>query len=280
MRTCAESFADYGLRSLGYGARALPKGEISLCDQVALIGSGMLWNVWFTGLALAFGFVLATLVALGRASPSRFVAAPCDGFVFLFRGSPLFIQFFLFYEMFVLLPKAAGSIDLGFMVLTADAGWLTRAWLGGLIVLTLNTSAYSAEIFLGALRNVPRGELEAADSVGMTGFRKFRRIVWPTMLRLAWPAYTNEAIFMGHATALVFFSGFPAWRQEGDALYYAKYFAENTYNPFVAYPIAAAFFVALTLALIGLFGLANRRLNRHLAPEARARLSFRPPLLR
>ncbi len=280
MRTCAESFSEYGLRAIGLGSRALPKGEITLCDQAALIGSGMVWNLYFTFLAIAFGFFLATAVALGRASGNLLVRAPCDAFVFIFRGSPLFIQFFLFYEAFVLLPKAVGTIDLGFVALTADSGWFTRAWLGGLIVLTLNTAAYSAEIFLGALRNVPKGELEAADSIGLTGFRKFRRITWPTMLRLAWPAYTNEAIFMGHATALVFFSGFPAWRQEGDALYYASYFAGTTFNPFIAYPIAAGFFILLTLTLIGLFGVANRRLNRHIAPEARVRLSLKPVMLR
>ena len=52
----------------------------------------------------------------------------------------------------------------------------------------------------------------------MSGWSRFRRVIWPTMLRLAWPAYTNEAIFMFHATTLVFFSGFPAWQQRGDEL--------------------------------------------------------------
>jgi polar amino acid transport system permease protein len=127
---------------------------------------------------------------------------------------------------------------------------------------------------------VPKGEIEAADATGMTGFRKFRRIVWPTMLRLAWPAYTNEAIFMGHATALVFFSSFPAWRQEGDALYYASYFAERTFNPFVAYPIVAGYFVLFTLFVITVFGAANRRLNRHLGPTALGRIRLRPQFIR
>ena len=105
-------------------------------------------------------------------------------------------------------------------------------------------------------------------------------MVWPTLLRLAWPAYTNEAIFLFHATTLVFFSSFPTWRQQGDALYYANYFAEKTFNPFVAYPIAAVYFVLATLGLIFMCGLVNRRLNRHLAPEARARFRFRPNYLR
>jgi polar amino acid transport system permease protein len=84
------------------------------------------------------------------------------------------------------------------------------------------------------------------------------------MLRLAWASYTNEAIFLFHATALVFFSSFPAWRQEGDALYYANYFADKTFNPFVPYPIIAIYFVTFTLILTVVFGLVNRRLNRHL----------------
>jgi polar amino acid transport system permease protein len=89
------------------------------------------------------------------------------------------------------------------------------------------------------------------------------------MLRLAWPAYTNEAIFLFHATTLVFFSGFPAFQQRGDALYYANYFADKTFNPFVPYPIVAVYFIGLTLLLIGLFGVANRRLNRHLPANTR-----------
>ena len=114
-------------------------------------------------------------------------------------------------------------------------------------MLFLNTSAYTGEIFHGALKSIPRGDLEAADAYGLTGWHRFRRITWPTMLRLAWPAYTNEAIFLFHATTLVFFSGFPAWQQRGDALYYASYFADKTFNPFIPYPILAFYFILLTL---------------------------------
>ena len=100
------------------------------------------------------------------------------------------------------------------------------------------------------------------------------------MLRLAWPAYTNEAIFLFHATTLVFFSGFPSWQQRGDALYYASYFADKTFNPFVAYPILAGYFIVLTLLIIWLFGAINTRLNRHLPSERRARVRYRPNLMR
>ena len=100
------------------------------------------------------------------------------------------------------------------------------------------------------------------------------------MLRLAWPAYTNEAIFLFHATTLVYFSGFPAWRQKGDALYYASYFAEKTFNPFVAYPIVAGYFILLTFVIIGIFRMIGNRLNRHLPRDRRPRHQFRMNLIR
>jgi polar amino acid transport system permease protein len=196
--------------------------------------------------------------------------------MFLFRGSPLFIQFFLAYELFVQLPKA--GIDI--FGLTLETGNLTRAWAGALVVLFLNTSAYSAEIFYGALRSVPKGDMDAADAYGMVGWTRFRRITWPTMLRLAWPSFTNEAIFLFHATALVFFSGFPAWQQKGDALYYASYFAEKTFNPFVPYPIVAGYFVVLIVIVISIFNVINTRLNRHLPKERRPKIRFKPQIIR
>jgi polar amino acid transport system permease protein len=283
MRTCGESLSAFGLRALGrdWGERLLPRGaDITLCDQIVLIGSGMLWNIYFAVCAVAAGFLFATLLAVARDSERRLLRAPASGFIFVFRGSPLFIQFFFAYELFQMLPRAGIDIPLGFVTITADAGWLTRAWAGALVVLWLNTSAYTAEIFHGALRAIPRGDLEAADAYGLTGFRRFRRIVWPTMLRLAWPSYTNEAIFLFHATALVFFSGFPAWQQSGDALYYANYFVTQTFNPFVAYPLVAAYFIVATLGIIVLFGAVNRRLNRHLPQEAGRRLRYRPQWIR
>jgi polar amino acid transport system permease protein len=78
----------------------------------------------------------------------------------------------------------------------------------------------------------------------------------------------------------VFFSGFPAWQQRGDALYYASYFADKTFNPFIAYPILAFYFILLTFVIIGCFGLANARLNRHLPSQARPKLRYRPQVIR
>ena len=275
MSQCLQTIQDYGLRAIGLGERLLPRSGFSLCEQVTLIGSGLIWNLYFGALALLFGFFLANALAVAKTSRHALLRKPAEWFIFLFRGSPLFIQFFLAYETLVLLPRAGIEI----FGLTIQTSWMAKAWAGALLVLVLNTAAYSAEIFYGALRNLPKGELEAADAYGMTGWTRYRRVAWPTAMRLAWPAYTNEAIFLFHATTLVFFSSFPAFQQQGDGLYYASYFADKTFNPFVAYPIVAGYFILLTLGLTALFGIFNRRLNRHL-PGAAGKLRYRPNLIR
>jgi polar amino acid transport system permease protein len=274
--TCWETFQAYAFRSIGLGENLLPKTDFTLCQQFTLIGSGLIWNIYFGVIALALGFFLAVAVALAKSARRAIFRKPAEWFVFVFRGSPLFIQFFLAYEALQLLPKTGINL----LGITVETAWTTRAWAGALFVLFLNTSAYAAEIFHGALKSIPKGDLEAADAYGITGWEKFRRIQWPTMLRLAWPSYTNEAIFLFHATTLVFFSGFPAFRQMGDALYYANYFADKTFNPFVPYPIVAFYFICLTLIVTGIFALVNRRLNRHLPSNVKSRIRLRPQIIR
>ncbi len=267
--SCWETLLDYGLRSIGIGERLLPREDFTICQQVVLIGSGMIWNVYFGLVAMLSGFFLATAVALGKTARNPLARKSSEWFIFIFRGSPLFIQFFFAYFAFLSLKSVSPVFDP-----------FTSAWLGAAIVLFLNTAAYSGEIFYGALQSIPKGDMEAADAYGFSGWTRFRKITWPTMLRLAWPAYTNESIFLFHATTLVYFSGFPAWQQRGDALYYASYFADKTFNPFVPYPILAGYFILVTLILISVFGLINRHLNRHLPQNTRSRLKMRMPLIR
>jgi polar amino acid transport system permease protein len=274
--TCWETVQAYAFRSIGIGENLLPKSDFTLCQQFTLIGSGMIWNLYFGVLALVFGFFLANAIAMAKAARNPVLRKPAEWFVFVFRGSPLFIQFFLAYELLVLLPKTGINL----FGLTIETAWTTRAWAGALFVLFLNTAAYSAEIFHGALKSIPKGDLEAAEAYGLTGWKRFIRIEWPTMLRLGWPGYTNEAIFLFHATTLVYFSGFPAFGQKGDALYYANYFADKTFNPFIPYPIVAFYFICLTLLVTTLYGAVNRRLNRHLPSNQRQKIRLRPNLIR
>jgi polar amino acid transport system permease protein len=134
--SCWETLADYGLRSLGIGERLLPRDNFTVCQQVVLIGSGMIWNIYFGVLAIIGGFFMATGVALGKAAASPWLRKPSEWFIFVFRGSPLFIQFFFAYFLFLSLKTSVPALSP-----------FTSAWAGALVVLFLNTAAYSGEIF-------------------------------------------------------------------------------------------------------------------------------------
>jgi polar amino acid transport system permease protein len=116
-------------------------------------------------------------------------------------------------------------------------------------VLFLNTAAYSAEIFYGALQIHPQGRSGGRRRLWHDRLETLRRIVWPTMLRLAWPAYTNEAIFLFHATTLVFFSGFPAFAQTGRRAVLRELLCRQDLQPLRRLPDRRLYFI-LTLDLV------------------------------
>jgi len=90
--SCQQTILDYGLRSLGYGERLLPKSDFTLCQHFTLIGSGLIWNIYFGALALLIGFFIANAMALAKASPRAILRRPAEWFILIFRGSPLFIR--------------------------------------------------------------------------------------------------------------------------------------------------------------------------------------------
>ena len=76
--SCWQTIQDYGLRALGVGERLLPRSDFTLCEQFTLIGSGLIWNIYFGVFALACGFFLATAVALGKAAKNPFIRKPAE----------------------------------------------------------------------------------------------------------------------------------------------------------------------------------------------------------
>ncbi len=237
-------------------------------------------NLYFAVLALPLGFVFAVGLALGMTWARSPIRALIRAYVYCFRGSPLFIQLYFFYY----LVRATGLHTVQVEGERVFALILDALVLAPLVLL-LNTAAYSAVIFAGALQAVPRGDLEAAEAFGFSRRQKFWRILWPSMLRLAWPAYTNEAMFLFLSTALVY-ATIPVTSRPGganvkDVMVTANDVMETTFNPFAAYLPAMAVFIVLSLLIFFLFGLVNRRLNRHLgAAGTRPRLRFRPNFIR
>jgi len=241
-------------------------------SDVVTLARPALFNLYFALASIPFGFPFAVLLALGKASGNRIVSGLCSGYLYAFRGSPLFIQFFMIYSVML-----AFNLDY-WRPMGIDHIVLHPLFLGPL-VLVLNTAAYAGEIFHGALKAVPSGELEAARAIGMNRRQIFRTVTWPNLIRLAWPAYTNEVVFLFHATALVYFT-LPVIDDQKDLMNKAGELFERDYNVFLHYSVAGLYFLVISMVLFAVSALIYRRLTAHLAPSKKAPMKMRPNYLR
>lgn len=241
-----------------------------LLAEIALFAPAVVYNIYFAAASIPLGFVLAIFLAIGKASDNPLISRLSRGYIYAFRGSPLFIQFFMFYSL-------ALSLNISLWKPWGVSGFVLHPLFIGPVVLVLNTAAYTGEIFYGALRAVPRGEVEAARAYGMSRAQQFRRVIWPNLIRLAWPAYTNEVVFLFHATAIVYFA-LPVIGQQKDLMITAKELFERDYNAYLHFSVAALYFLAVSLVVFFLFGLVYQRLMRHMPTSPRMR--FAPKWLR
>ncbi len=138
--------------------------------------------------SLAIAFPLAILVALGRSSKLPAIRAVCVVYVELIRGVPLISVLFMASFMFPLFMPMGTSIDV-----------LLRVLVG----LTLFAAAYLAEVVRGGLQALPKGQVEAAQALGLTYWQTTRKIVLPQALRLVVPAIVGSFIRVFKDTSLV-----------------------------------------------------------------------------
>jgi len=242
--------------------------------DIRLLAVPALFNIYFAAVSLPIGFVLALLLALARNGRTPVLSRLASLYIYAFRGSPLFIQLFMFYSIMLALNPVWWR-PLGI------SGVMMHPLFIAPLALVMNTTAYTAEIFYGALRTVPKGELEAARAFGMNRWQVFRAVTWPNTIRIAWPAYTNEVVFLFHATALVYFS-LPVIGNQRDLMSEATRLVQRDFNAFLHYPAAALYFLAISLVVFLVFGRIYARMVRHLAPrrQDRPRLRFRPNYIR
>ncbi len=214
---------------------------------------GTVLTLEITFLSLLAGLCLAVPVAVARLSYRRILWMPAYGYMLYFRGTPLLVQLFLVYY---------GSGQFQPLLDQAGVWFLFReAYFCALLTLTLNTAAYTAEILRGAISAVPRGEIEAARSLGMSGLLLYRRIILPKAFRLALPAYTNEAIFLLQATSLVSIITLL------DLTGVARIIVARSFEPYKLYITVALIYLAITY----LVAFAARHAERHLSAHLRER---------
>ncbi|MFJ4193844.1 ABC transporter permease [Pseudomonas sp. NPDC089534] len=219
-------------------------------DGEALTGLAM--TLWLLVASIAMGFCLSLPLAVMRVSRLGVVRWPVQLFTYVFRGTPLYIQLLICYSGIygIAAVRSQPLLEAFFR----DAMNCT------LLAFTLNTCAYTVEIFAGAIRSIPYGEIEAAHAYGLSGWRLYRRLILPSALRRALPYYSNEVILMLHATSVAFTATIP------DILKVARDANAATFMTFQAFGIAGLLYLALSFGLVGAFRLTERRWLNFLGP--------------
>ena len=209
--------------------------------------SGLWTTAWMVTVALIIGLFVAIPLAIARNSYNMLINGPAWSFIYFFRGTPLLVQLYLIYY----------GMDQFFPV--KDTLW-ENAWFCALVAFILNTSAYTAEIIRGAINGLPKGEVEAAKAYGMSTPKTYRRIILPSALRRALPAYSNEVIFMLHGSAV---AGIVTIMDLTGA---ARLVNSRYYAPFESFLTAGLFYMALTFIIIAIFKYAEKRFLAYLRP--------------
>lgn len=224
--------------------------------SVPLLVDGVWLTLQITTLSVLAGLCLAVPLSILRVMKNPWIWMPVLAFTFFFRGTPLLVQLFLIYY-------GSGQFS---EQLRAVGLWqfFREPYFCGVLSLTLNTAAYTTEILRGAILGVPAGEIEAARACGMSGSLLYRRIIMPKAFRYAWPAYTNEVVFMLQATSLV------STITLLDITGVADMVANRSFAFYEMYPVAAAIYLVLVYGVVGLCRRIERHLLRHLRDVAAA----------
>ncbi|MDR9829293.1 ABC transporter permease [Vibrio sp. FNV 38] len=216
-------------------------------DSLPIYLDGLWTTVWLVCLALVIGLCIAVPLAITRNSDNVLLWVPSWAYIYFFRGTPLLVQLYLIYY----------GMDQFFPV--KDTLW-QHAWFCALVAFILNTSAYTAEIIRGAINGLPKGEVEAAKAYGMSTFMTYRRVILPSALRRALPAYSNEVIFMLHGSAV---AGIVTIMDLTGA---ARLVNSRYYAPFESFLTAGLFYMGLTFIILWCFKRAEKRFLGYLKP--------------
>lgn len=211
-----------------------------LMDTVLLMLQGSEVTLEIFCVTLVLALPLGILAALGRLSKLRVLSRFMEFYIWLMRGTPLMLQLLFVYFALpmigIMLPDMAAA----------------------LLAFTLNYAAYFAEIFRAGIQSVPRGQYEAAKTLGMTYPQTMRRIILPQVIRMVLPPVSNETINLVKDTSLIYILAM------NDLLRVARTIVQREFDmtPFV---VAAVFYLAMTAVLTWGF----KKLEAHYGKYAR-----------
>lgn len=219
-------------------------------------GHLLLAGTWITlklaFVSLFFGLILGLLGAVGKRSsfpPFRWLAT---AYTTLMRGLP---------ELLLVLIIYFGTTEL--LLHLFDVYVEVSAFAAGVAALSIAFGAYAAEVFRGALQELPKGQVEAAQALGFSPFKIFWLIMLPQLWRLALPGLGNLFLVLLKDTALVSVIGL------NDLMRQAYVAAGFTKLPFTFYLAAAGIYLLLTIVFMQLLRFMEQRASRGYAEGGR-----------
>jgi cystine transport system permease protein len=213
--------------------------DLMLSSLGPLLMAGLRFTVPLTILSFALGLILGLVVAVVRLFGPAPLAAFVTFYVWIFRGTPLLVQLFL---IFYGLPSVGIVLD---------------AFPAALIGFTLNIGAYTSEIIRATIISVPKGQWDAAYSIGMSWHQVMIRTILPQAARVAVPPLSNTFIALVKDTSLAAAITVPELFQA------AQRIVAVTYEPLILYIEAALIYLALSTVLSQLQVYLEGRLGRY-----------------
>ncbi|SES26576.1 cystine transport system permease protein [Pedococcus cremeus] len=215
--------------------------QLILDNLWPLLKAAVTVTIPLTLVSFVLGLVVALVVALMRLSPVRAVSGAARAYVSVIRGTPLLLQLFI---IFYGLPALGVTFE---------------PFPAAVIAFTLNVGGYAAEVIRSAILAVPKGQWEAASTVGMDYLTTLRRVVLPQATRTAIPPLSNTLISLVKDTSLA------STIQVTELLRVAQEAAAPTYQFFAMYSVAAVYYWVICLGLSALQTRLEERQNRYVA---------------
>jgi polar amino acid transport system permease protein len=211
----------------------------SVLPYVAALTRGLLVTLVYFAIGAAGSLILALPVALGVRSAHLAIRAPSFGYVEFFRNTPLLVQLFWLH-----------------FALPTITGFTTTAPQTAAIAIVLVMTAYMAEVYRAGIGGVPKGQYEAAISLGLGTWKSWMLIVLPQAARVALPAIGNTLVSLFKATSILSILAVPEFMRTTSRI------SDYTADPITFYTIAAVVYVAIGLLLSAIMATAERHLRR------------------
>ncbi|RIH88809.1 amino acid ABC transporter permease [Calidithermus roseus] len=207
-------------------------------DNLPFLLQGAWITVEVTALSLLFGILLGTLVTLARMSPLRWLSALTLGYIELLRGTPLLVQIFL---IFFGLPQLIQQ--------------QINEFAAGVLAFSINSSAYVAEILRSGIQSIPKGQREAALSLGLSPSQTLRYVILPQAFTRVIPPLVNEGISLLKNSSLLSAIAVVELTRAGQLV------ASRTFKPFEMYLAVSLLYLGMTLLLSWVSRGLERRWN-------------------